>query len=70
MCAIFNDSQKLIESTTVHKYNVQIDNQNHMTKVDSIFPMFAKTILSQLPRTCFSVIVLGDLREAFIKKKV
>ena len=45
----------------VHKYNVKVDNQNNNTKFDSIDSLFhvrfANTILSQLPRTCFAVLV-------------
>ena len=37
--------------------NVQVDNQIKI-KVDSLFPLkFANTMLSQLPRTCFAVLV-------------
>ena len=40
------------------RYNVHFDNQIHKIKVDSLFPIkFANTILSQLPRTCFAVLV-------------
>ena len=43
----------------MQKYNVQVDNQIHKIKVDSLFPIrFANTILSQLPRTCFTVLVI------------
>ena len=39
-------------------YNVQVDNQIHKIKFDSQFLLnFANTILSQLPRTCFAVLV-------------
>ena len=45
----------------MQKYNVQVDNQIHKIKVDSLFPIrFANTILSQLPRTCFAVLVYLD----------
>ena len=48
-------------STTVQKYNVQVNNQIHKIKVDSLFPTrFANTILSQLPRTCFAVLVMTE----------
>ena len=41
------------------QYNLQVDNQIHKMKVDSLFPIkFANTILSQLPRTCFAVLVM------------
>ena len=44
---------------TVQNYNVQIHNHIHKIKVDSLFPIkFANTILSQLPRTCFAVLVI------------
>ena len=42
----------------MQKYNVQVNYQIHKIKVDSLFPKrFANTILSQLPRTCFAVLV-------------
>ena len=46
---------------TVQKYNVQIHNHIHKIKVDSLFPIkFANTILLQLPRTCFAVLVVVE----------
>ena len=48
-------------NTTVQKYNLQVDNQNHKIEVGSIFPIkFANTILLQLPRTCFAVLVFNE----------
>ena len=42
----------------MNKNNVKVDNQIHKIKVDSLFPIrLANTILSQLPRTCFAVLV-------------
>ena len=46
----------------MQKYNVHVDNQIHKIKVDSLFPTkFANTILLQLPRTCFAVLVIFHL---------
>ena len=44
--------------TTVQMCNVQVDNQIKI-KVDSLFPLkFANTILLQIPRTYFTVLVI------------
>ena len=38
-------------STQVNKYNLKVDNQ------DKVWPPIANTILLQLPKTCFAVLV-------------
>ena len=47
-----------VDQYTVDKYIVKVDNQNHKRKVDrKVSPRLAITNLSQLPRTCFAVLV-------------
>ena len=53
----------------MNKSNVKVDNQNNNTKFDSIDSLFhvrfANTILSQLPRTCFAVLVFSKMSLIF-----
>ena len=51
----------------MQKYSVQVENQIHKIKVDSLFLIrFADTILSQLPRTCFAVLVFYENMIAYL----
>ena len=62
LCSAKTDTGKQGRCQFLHyTTGVLVDIQIHKIKVDSLFPTrFANTILSQLPRTCFAVLVMTE----------